>query len=203
MKKLSKYLWFVIALVLFFGVGLLLADKIALQNDLVRLHVVANSDSPEDQNIKLIVRDRINDYLSEKMQYITDVEAAKQYIKDNLATLQAVAQETLQGIGCPDTVNVTLLQEEFCRRDYDTFSLPSGIYESLRVEIGKGRGKNWWCVVFPALCTPTSTESFVSAAVVGGMDQGLANTLSGNKNYEVRFYLLDVIGKIENFFRFR
>ena len=144
-----------------------------------------------------------SDLLSEKMQYITDVEAAKQYIKDNLATLQAVAQETLQGIGCPDTVNVTLLQEEFCRRDYDTFSLPSGIYESLRVEIGKGRGKNWWCVVFPALCTPTSTESFVSAAVGGGMDKGLANTLSGNKNYEVRFYLLDVIGKIENFFRFR
>ena len=95
---------------------------------------------------------------------------------------------------------VSFLKEEFPSRDYDTFSLPSGIYQSLRVTIGEGEGRNWWCVVFPTLCMGASVWDVEEGAAGGGFSQELTDTITGQKEYKIRFYLLDVLGRLENFF---
>lgn len=199
MKKIRKY---ILVLALFAGCflcGSLLAEKKTLHDDLIRLHVVANSDSQEDQEIKLQVRDAVTAYLQPAMEKVTDTQQAKSYLEENLTQIEALANETLETLGSADRAKVRLKQEEFDTRVYDTFTLPAGVYESLRIEIGDGEGKNWWCVVFPSLCIPATTQDFQVTAAASGFDETLTNTLTGEEGYEIRFFLLDCLGKLENF----
>lgn len=177
--------------------GMVVADKQLLRENLIRLHVVANSDSQEDQAIKLEVRDAIIAALQEGMDTSMDADEAKEYLSAHLTDLEMVANAALARAGSTNTATVTLGMEEFPVREYDTFSLPSGVYESLRVTIGEGEGHNWWCVVFPSLCVPATSADFTDAAVAAGFPEDLANTLAGD--YEVRFFLLDYLGRLENF----
>ena len=178
--------------------GMLISDKQKLHQELIRLHVVANSDSQEDQSIKLRVKDALLDYFESNLSGITDAQAAKEFLSDHLADVQEVANKTLSTLGVTDNAKVSLTREKFGVREYDTFSLPSGMYESLRVEIGEAAGKNWWCVVFPALCSGATGEDFKATAVSSGMSSGLSNTLVEEDGYEIRFFFLDWLGKIEN-----
>ena len=89
--------------------------------------------------------------------------------------------------------------EEFATRYYDTFTLPAGIYEALRITIGEGEGQNWWCVVFPTLCVGATVEEFEETAHCAGFSDGLTGALTGEDGYEVRFFFLDALGKLENF----
>ena len=177
----------------------LLRDRQYLNEELIRLHVVANSDSEQDQNIKLQVRDAIVASLSEGMADIGDVQAAKDYLQENLSKIETVANKTLEAAGVDSRAVVTLCREAFDIRKYDTFTLPAGVYKSLRVVIGEGQGKNWWCVAFPTLCMSATTEEFEAAAQTAGMDDTLSETLSGGPDYQLRFYLLDALGRAENF----
>ncbi len=200
MKKFTKYFLATVALVCLFGFGTLLADKQKLGSELVRLHIVADSDSIDDQNIKLTVRDAVVAYLQDKMSDIANAEQAKAYIQEELETIEKIANDTIRLNGCDDIASVSLSRESFGPREYDTFSLPSGVYESLRIEIGSGEGRNWWCVVFPSLCVPAAAEGFTETAVSAGLGQGLVSTLSDDGEYKIRFYLLDCLGRLENFF---
>ena len=191
---------FLIFAVLF---GVLLRDKQTLRNDLIRLHVVADSDSTEDQSIKLKVRDAVIRAVEKDLQTLPSVTEAKQYLQSNLAFLEKTANETLKAAGSKDTASVSLCLEAFPVREYDTFKLPSGVYESLRVTIGSGEGRNWWCVVFPSFCIRAFSEDFESSAVSAGFSDSLVHTLSGEKGYEISFFFLDCLGKLENFFHFR
>lgn len=173
----------------------LLRDRQYLNQELIRLHVVANSDSEQDQNIKLRVRDAIVDSLSQGMADIVDVQAAKKYLRENLSKIESVANTALEAAGVDSRAAVTLCKETFDIRNYDTFSLPAGIYESLRVVIGEGQGKNWWCVAFPSLCMGATSEEFEEAAQTAGMDDTLSETLTGGLH--LRFYLLDALGRVE------
>lgn len=174
----------------------LLRDRQYLDQELIRLHVVANSDSEDDQNIKLRVRDAIVESLSEGMADIGDVQAARDYLRENLTKIESVANQALEKAGVDSRAVVTLCRETFDIRKYDTFTLPAGVYESLRVVIGEGEGHNWWCVAFPTLCASATTEGFETAAQTAGMDETLSETLTGD--YQLRFYLLDVLGRAEN-----
>ncbi len=184
---------------LLFCVGILLADKQTLRTQIVRMHVVANSDSTKDQNDKLAVRDAVMQYLQENLKDIKDIYAARQILSKELGTLESIANQTLSVVGSKYSARVTLTQEEFEKREYDTFSLPAGVYESLRIQIGNGEGKNWWCVVFPSFCVPATGDCFQSTAVSSGFDQALVDTLANDEVYVLRFFLLDCLGKIENF----
>ena len=176
----------------------LLRDRQYLNQELIRLHVVANSDSEDDQNIKLRVRDAIVESLSEGMADIGNVQAAKAYLRGNLSKIETIANNTLEAAGVDRRAVVTMCRETFDIRKYDTFTLPAGVYESLRVVIGEGEGHNWWCVAFPTLCTSATTEGFEMAAQTAGMDDTLSETLTGD--YQLRFYLLDALGRVENLF---
>ncbi|MBO5836982.1 MAG: stage II sporulation protein R [Oscillospiraceae bacterium] len=203
MKKTAKILLFALLIYFIFGFCRIICDKHTLRNDVIRLHVVANSDSQEDQTVKLIVKDAIVSYLQPKMNELQTVQQAKNYITHSISKLTAIANDALLEHNFNHQAKVTLGIESFGRRDYDTFSLPAGVYESLRVEIGNADGKNWWCVVFPSLCVPTTGDEFRDAAVSSGFNENLTDTLSDNGTYKIRFLLLDWLGQIENFFLFR
>lgn len=182
--------------------GTLLADRQRLNEELIRLHVVANSDSRVDQEVKLQVRDAVIQSLEADLEALADVEQAKAYLTENLPKIQAVANETLEEAGFSGEAVVSLCKEAFDTRYYDTFTLPAGVYEALRITIGEGKGHNWWCVVFPTLCVPATTEGFEDTAAGAGFPDSLTGALTGEEEYEVRFYLLDVLGRMENrFFR--
>ena len=180
--------------------GTLLADRERLNEDLIRFHVVAASDAEEDQALKLKVRDAVIHSLQSAMQDIADPQAARAYLQDNLPKIRSIANETLKAAGFDGEAVVTLCKEAFDTRYYDTFTLPAGVYESLRIVIGEGEGRNWWCVVFPTLCIPATSEGFEDIAAGAGFSEALSGALTGQTRYEVRFFLLDMMGKLENIF---
>ena len=200
MKKLVGRVLLIGLFVVFFWCGMLIADKAAVRRELIRLHVVAASDSEADQALKLRVRDAVLESLNCGMADVTDRTQAFAYLEENLTKIEKVAKEALLQQGCEDTVRVSLAEEAFPTREYETFSLPAGVYDALRIVIGEGEGQNWWCVVFPQLCIPATQAEFETSAVSSGFSTELSHTLSGENGYEFRFFLLECLGKIENFF---
>lgn len=180
----------VVACVVLWGIA---TDSRELREGLLRLHVVGASDSQEDQEVKLLVRDAVLDSLEEGLADLTDPAAAYDYVARMLPKVKAAADRCLEEAGFSDTAQVSLTEEAFPTRDYDTFSLPAGVYKALRIVIGEGDGKNWWCVVFPQLC---AGEDFVETASVAGLSPELTGTLEGE--YELRFWLLEKWGEMKN-----
>ena len=199
MKKSIRRIGLCLLVVIFFWCGTMISDRQRLSNELIRLHVVANSNSQTDQSMKLFVRDAVTESLKHDLMDVGDVEQAMQYIREKLPYIQSVAEAALESIGYDMPVSVSLCREAFNTRFYDTFTLPAGIYHSLRIVIGEGQGKNWWCVIFPDFCIPASGEGFETVAVGAGFPKELGGALSGEE-YELRFGILDVMGKLENMF---
>ena len=197
MKKLIKCVFACALLAAFVWCGTIIADRQRLNEELIRLHVVANSDSAEDQELKLQVRDAVITSLRQALADVQDTEQAKEYLQKNLPKLQELANRTLDAAGSAQRAVVTLCREGFPTRQYDTLSLPAGIYEALRVTIGDGAGKNWWCVVFPSLCVPQTSQGFSDTAAGAGFPDALSGALTGEEPYQIRFYLLDKLGELE------
>lgn len=200
MKKIAKLLILCLLFVTAVWFGSVLSDCSTLREDLIRLHVVAESDSDEDQAVKLQVRDAIISQLESAMESLPDAETARSYIQSQLPQLQETADQVLEQAGVAARAVVTLGKEAFPTREYETFTLPAGVYESLRITIGTGQGHNWWCVVFPTFCVSATSDGMADTAVSAGFSQSLAGSLTGEKPYQVRFFLLDCIGWIENLF---
>lgn len=199
MKKAWKRLGICFLAVVTVWTGMLILDRQTLREELVRLHVVAASDSEEDQTIKLQLKDAIVNSLKADLEKLRDAEEATAYLQTNLPKIEALANQILRESGCDDAAKVSLNMEEFPARYYDTFALPAGRYQSLRITIGPGEGQNWWCVAFPGLCLPATAEGFEDAASCAGFSDGLTATLEEKDGYEIRFWLLDAIGRLENF----
>ena len=176
------------------------SDRQELDDSVIRLHVVADSDSEADQAVKLKVRDAVLTAMEITLAGAENKDQAQTALEERLAELEAAANHVLEAEGVSDRAKVTLLEEEFPTREYDTFSLPAGVYDSLRVTIGSGEGKNWWCVVFPGLCVPTAVEEVEDVAVSAGFSESLSGSITGEPEYQVRFFLLDWLGRVENFF---
>ena len=174
-------------------------DKRELQKNLIRRHVVAASDSESDQTLKLRVRDAVINTLQVDIKNLADAKQAKAYLQENLLKIEALANRVLRENSCGDQATVSLQQEAFTTRYYDTFTLPAGIYEALRITIGAGEGHNWWCVVFPALCVGATVSEFEETAHCAGISDSLTDALAGEETYEARFLVLDALGRLENF----
>ena len=176
---------------------MLIRDREKLRQELIRFHVVAASDDPADQAVKLEVRDAVIAAFQEELQNLQDVEQAKAYLQENLPKIQTIANNVLAQAGFEDTATVSLCVEEFATRVYDTFTLPAGLYESLRIVIGEGEGQNWWCVMFPSFCIPATAQGFEEVACGAGFSDTLTQTLEGE--CEIRFFFLDALGAVGNF----
>ena len=168
-----------------------LADKV------VRLHVLANSDSEEDQALKLIVRDAVLEKTRTLLEHVDQKEKAEEILREAIPTLEDVARQALQQAGADNTVTVTLGQEEYPTRQYESLAFPAGEYLSLRVMIGEAEGQNWWCVLFPPLClsAATDTASAEDAFIAVGLtdDQYKIITETDSTTYQVRFKILETI----------
>ena len=199
MRKMWNMLLFCFVLAATVWTCGLLTDRQTLRQELVRLHVVAASDSEADQAMKLRLKDAVVESLKLDMERLGSAEEAKAYLQENLPKIETLANRVLQEAGSSDTAKVTLAVEEFSTRVYDTFTLPAGLYDALRITIGEGEGKNWWCVVFPTLCLPATAEGFEETASCAGFSDPLTAALEGEEGYEIRFWVLDALGRLENF----
>lgn len=162
-----------------------------MSEKIIRLHVVANSDSGADQAIKLHVRDAV---LAAARQALQGAGDPQQAIAQALPQLEAAANAALAAQGSRDTASVSFRRELFPTRDYDTFSLPSGVYRSLRVTIGAGGGHNWWCVIFPSLCVPATADGFVQAAEAGGFTRAEIGLMTqADEGYVLKFRSLELL----------
>lgn len=161
----------------------------ALSDALVRLHVIAVSDDAEEQEIKLRVRDSVLAYLEPRLEGADDAAEARELISAELDGIKAAAETAAEG----REVSVTLSREYYPTRDYGSFALPAGSYESLRVVLGEGEGHNWWCVVFPPLCL-SAAEAENALETLGGDS---AQLLSGEGEGVVfKFRLLELWGEL-------
>lgn len=173
----------------------------AVYDAVIRLHVLANSDSDEDQALKMQVRDAVLALASEELSACTTKDQARQTLEGLLPALQAQAQNTLRTLGCEDTVQVTLGKEQYPTRSYDSFCFPSGEYLSLRVMIGEAQGQNFWCVLFPPMCMSAASvpkENAEEALISVGLtkDQYGIITETQNTKYRLRFRLLEVFEEL-------
>lgn len=162
-----------------------------LSEQLIRLHVIAASDSEEDQALKLQVRDAVLDHLTPLLEDVREVETAREILRAEQENLQRVAAETAKAAGRPCSVSVSLGTESYPTREYTDFSLPAGSYLSLRIILGSGEGQNWWCVVYPPLCTSAvETVPTLNEETVQLIQQS-------EQKYIVRFRILEWWGNLK------
>jgi len=171
-----------------------LSGEEAIYDNVIRLHVIANSDSEADQAQKLRVRDAVLACLADTMDAAADFGSARAAVTEKIPAIEAAARDTA---GC--AVTVTLGKEIYPVRQYEGFSLPTGEYTSLRVILGEGAGKNWWCVLFPRLCTARAAEDdFYEDFIAAGFSPEqyrLIKNESGKK-YKIRFKILEILSAL-------
>lgn len=169
-----------------------------ISNNILRLHVVANSNSSEDQELKLLVRDNILEYMNEKN--FLNLEESKKYIIENICIFDNIAKDTLYKNGYNYPVSVSFEECFFPMKTYENISLPSGKYLALKILIGEAAGQNWWCVMFPPLCFSDSAKD----SNIGSFNEILHDNLSTNSydlitsDVEFRFKIVDLINCIYN-----
>ena len=123
-----------------------------IATEIIRFHVLANSDSEEDQGLKRKVKDEVVAFMQEKLKNVTKKEQAEQVIKEYLGEIKNVAEKVTKREGNGETVTTALTKKDFPVKVYGDTVFPAGKYETLQIEIGNAKGKNWWCVMFPSLC---------------------------------------------------
>jgi len=168
-------------------------DASSLFDKVIRLHVVADSDLPEAQALKLRVRDALLPLTSELLRDVQSKAQAEQRLRAACDRIGALAEQTLEQAGCPQSVRITLDTEHYPARTYANFSLPGGEYTSLRVEIGAGKGENWWCVLYPSLCLSASAADAESAFLAAGFTPEQIRLLQGGspRPFRIRFRLIE------------
>ena len=141
-----------------------------IRDKVVRVHVLANSDSEEDQALKLRVRDAVLTAAEGMLENCNDREQALEAIEAHIPELTAAAKRQIASEDGDYPVEVSVCRMYFATREYDSGTLPAGVYDALRVEIGEAAGRNWWCVVFPTICLPASGGSWDSVLTPGETD---------------------------------
>lgn len=133
-----------------------------INTKLIRFHVIANSDNDEDQNLKLKVRDKVLEYIAPKLKDSQSIEQSRKIIKENDNSIKAIAEDTIKKSGYNYRIKTVLGFENFPIKTYGNITLPQGNYEAYRIIIGEGKGRNWWCVMFPPLCFVDITKGQVA-----------------------------------------
>ncbi len=198
-KGIERLRWWEAALMAAFAVlllGLALGgrEQRTLAEQVVRLHVLANSDDPADQALKLEVRDAILAEAEPLLEGVSSQEAAEAALRGSMDSLAREGQETVAQAGYDYPVRVELTTSYFPTREYTDFSLPAGYYRALRVEIGAAEGHNWWCVVYPPLCSVGVTEA--EPASLGLTQDELSLITQEDSEYVLRFQCAEWWGEL-------
>lgn len=171
----------------------------SLPENVVRLHVIANSDTEEDQAVKLMVRDAVLEEAAKWYDGAQTMEEASSLLCTHLESLAQTARETLAQQGMEYSANVQMTEMYFSTRDYGTFRLPAGRYRTLRVTLGEGKGHNWWCVVFPTLCLPAAEGSEEDALLT--LPESEREVVENPDQFEVKFKAVELWEALREWFR--
>ncbi len=163
-----------------------------LKEKVLRLHILANSDSKADQELKIKVRDRL--LKLDIYDGATEKEEAIKYSEDNLGLIIKEAEKVIREEGFNYKVSAEITNCYFETRHYDSFSLPAGNYDALRIKIGKAEGENWWCVIFPKLCLGASIEKETN------LTNSSKDIAKNSKDYKVKFKIVDFFSGLKNKF---
>ena len=159
----------------------------------LRLHIIAENDSAYSQELKLKVRDALLENSKEIFGGCNDKLSVMAQIEHNKEKIQTLCEQTLLQNGCESEVEVTLTKMFFSNKNYETFIMPSGVYDALRITIGEGQGKNWWCVMFPPMCLSACVDKEDLSATLGENGEGF---IEKSPKYTVRFKLLEYVQKL-------
>lgn len=160
-----------------------------IRSETLRLHIIANSDSDEDQSLKLKVRDAVLSATGELFAEVNGKTQAVKTAKYSTDQIKSIAENTIISEGFDYPVHVEITKMWFETRSYDSFTLPAGDYDTVRIIIGNGEGKNWWCVMYPALCIPGAED----ASYKYGKN---SDFIRGN-GYELRFAIIEWLEEIK------
>ena len=167
-----------------------------LRENILRLHIIANSDSEADQNLKLAVRDEILKSSTDIFKDCRDISSACNIAETQLDVIADKANSVIKQNGFNYTAVATVGDAYFETRQYDDFTLPAGTYKSLIVNLGEGKGKNWWCVVFPCVCVPTAGDAELSDSV----SEGAAQTAQNPQKYIMKFKTAEIYEEFKKIF---
>lgn len=165
-----------------------------ISDDVFRLHILANSDNEEDQQLKLKVRDAV---LKKGQNVFTDCSSLEEIIascESNIDLFEETAIECIKENGYNYSVNAYVDKEYFNTREYEEITLPSGIYNALKIEIGEAKGHNWWCVMFPAICLSAVSDSEMNNI----LDEEEIELINSDKKFEIRFKIVEIYEKIKS-----
>lgn len=163
-----------------------------IYDDTVRLHILANSDSREDQELKITVRDGILEKYSKVLSECESTCDAELKISAILSDIERDAEGIIADAGYDYQVRATIGKEWYDTREYNDFTMPRGIYTSLKIVIGEGDGQNWWCVMYPPLCTELASESASSDDAIADYSKEEITLIQGGK-YTVKFKILELL----------
>ena len=161
-----------------------------IKNSTLRLHIIANSDSDTDQQIKMAVKEKISDVCSEILCPAESLRQAVQLAEDNMDFIEKTADHTLQNLGAGYTAQCSVENFYFDTTEYTTFTMPAGNYTALTVRLGNAEGKNWWCVAYPSLCTSMRAE----------YEDDDSNTFIETDNFRIKFKIVEIGQKIKRIF---
>lgn len=156
-----------------------------IENKVLRLHILANSDDTADQALKLRVRDKILDVSDDVFANATSKQDAITYAKENLSKIVETAQKEVIKNGYDYTVSGEVCKAYFNTRVYDNFTLPAGVYDAVRIKIGAAKGKNWWCVMFPQVCISAAAD------ISDNLTENAEKTVTNPDQYKVRFKVVE------------
>ena len=199
-KKLSKLLKIqavVFTVVVAAGacsVGAFAYNCSRVRSDVLRMHVIANSDSDEDQALKLKVRDAVLERGAELFDGSVTADEAKAKIEPQKAELEAAAREVIEREGYDYPVSVNVVNEYFATRCYGDLTMPAGRYTAVKVVIGEGAGHNWWCVMFPPLCLPAAQDR--GGNIDAFLDGDELKVVESSGRYEPRFKIVEIIEEL-------
>lgn len=173
------------------------ADCGEIRNKVLRLHILANSDTQEDQDLKLAVRDRILEESGTLFNCLDSKEEAEQSVDENLEQIEEIAADEIERQGYDYPVKAERVRMFFDTRVYETFTLPAGQYDAVRVTIGEAEGHNWWCVLYPMLCLPAAQPQ---EELEQNFTESQADMIENAEDYQVEFATVEIIEKIKNWF---
>lgn len=200
--KVVRLLTAVLALMLITCIiyGTVTQDQIA--DSVVRLHIVANSNSEADQEVKLKIRDAILDHVAKEYPGGATKEEAARFLKDNLSEIEGIASSVLRENGLNDMVCANYGVYPFPTKEYGNLMLPAGDYEAVRVELGEAKGENWWCIMFPPLCVADASSLKLDEEVMSQLKEGMSyenyrllTEMSGENNTKitVKFRIVELV----------
>lgn len=168
-----------------------------IRQSVLRLHIIANSDTNNDQELKFAVRDKVLSLESSLFNKAKSIDEVKTTAKNKIDEIRQTAQQEVYLKGYAYEVKAEVCDMYFTTREYDNFTLPAGNYTAVRIIIGKGEGKNWWCVLYPPLCLPAAEDNTKLSDVFTNSEEKI---VENSDEYEYGFAAVELIENIKNYF---